>query len=108
MPILLIPVETAAGETRVAASPETVKKFTAQGCRVILEKGAGQSSGYLDEAYAEAGAELVSGGDSTAWSSADVLLCVQTPSASALSDRARTWPPSRITMYLQPPIEPPK
>ncbi len=89
MPILLIPVETAAGETRVAASPETVKKFTAQGCRVILEKGAGQSSGYLDEAYAEAGAELVSGGDSTAWSSADVLLCVQTPSASALSQLRR-------------------
>tara|TARA_Y100001978_G_scaffold124604_1_gene111162 strand:+ start:207 stop:1334 length:1128 start_codon:yes stop_codon:yes gene_type:complete len=85
----LIPVETAAGETRVAASPETVKKFTAQGCRVILEKGAGQSSGYLDEAYAEAGAELVSGGDSTAWSSADVLLCVQTPSASALSQLRR-------------------
>jgi len=89
LPILLIPVETAAGETRVAASPETVKKFTAQGCRVILEKGAGQSSGYLDEAYAEAGAELVSGGDSTAWSSADVLLCVQTPSASALSQLRR-------------------
>ena len=89
MPILLIPVETAAGETRVAVTPETVKKFTAQGCRVILEKGAGQSSGYLDEAYAEAGAELVSGGDSTAWSSADVLLCVQTPSASALSQLRR-------------------
>ena len=77
MPILLIPVETAAGETRVAVSPETVKKFTAQGCRVILEKSAGRSSGYLDEAYAEAGAELVPCDDSTAWSQADVVLCVQ-------------------------------
>ena len=89
MPILLIPVETAAGETRVAASPETVKKFTALGCRVVLEKGAGQPSGYLDQAYAEAGAELVPCGDSSAWSQADVLLCVQSPSTQALSQLRR-------------------
>ena len=89
MPILLIPVETAAGETRVAASPETVKKFTALGCRVIIEKGAGQTSGYLDQAYAEAGAELVPSGDTTAWSQADVLLCVQSPTANALSQLRR-------------------
>ena len=89
MPILLIPVETAAGETRVAASPETVKKFTALGCRVFIEKGAGQSSGYLDQAYAEAGAELVPSGDTTAWSQADVLLCVQSPSANALAQLRR-------------------
>ncbi len=89
MPILLIPVETAAGETRVAASPETVKKFTALGCRVVLEKSAGQPSGYLDQAYADAGAELVPCGDSTAWSQADVLLCVQSPSTQALSQLRR-------------------
>ncbi len=89
MPILLIPVETAAGETRVAASPETVKKFTALGCRVLLEQGAGQPSGYLDQAYAEAGAELVTRGDSSAWSQADVLLCVQSPSTQALSQLRR-------------------
>lgn len=89
MPILLIPVETAAGETRVAASPETVKKFTALGCRVVLEKSAGQPSGYLDQAYADAGAELVHCGDSTAWSQADVLLCVQSPSTQALSQLRR-------------------
>ncbi len=89
MPILLIPVETAAGETRVAASPETVRKFTALGCRVVLEKGAGQASGYLDQAYVEAGAELVSRGDSPAWSQADVLLCVQSPSGTALSQLRR-------------------
>ena len=89
MPILLIPAESAAGETRVAASPETVKKFTALGCRVVLEKGAGQSSGFLDQAYSEAGAELVTCGDNTAWSQADVLLCVQSPSANALSQLRR-------------------
>ena len=84
MPNLLIPVESAAGETRVAASPETVKKFTALGCRVVLEQGAGQASGYLDETYSEAGAELVPVGDASAWSQADALLCVQSPSANAL------------------------
>ena len=89
MPILLIPVESAAGETRVAASPETVKKFIAHGCRVVLEKGAGQASGYLDEAYAEVGAELVPCGDSTSWSQADVLLCVQSPTANALRQLRR-------------------
>ena len=82
-------METAAGETRVAASPETVKKFTALGCRVVLEQGAGQPSGYLDQAYAEAGAELVTRGDSSAWSQADVLLCVQSPSTQALSQLRR-------------------
>ena len=82
-------METAAGETRVAASPETVKKFTALGCRVVLERGAGQPSGYLDQAYAEAGAELVTRGDSSAWSQADVLLCVQSPSTQTLSQLRR-------------------
>ena len=82
-------MESAAGETRVAASPETVKKFTALGCRVVLEKGAGQSSGFLDQAYVQAGAELVTCGDSTAWSQADLLLCVQSPSARALSQLRR-------------------
>ena len=82
-------METAAGETRVAASPETVKKFTALGCRVVLEQGAGQPSGYLDQAYAEAGAELVTRRDSSAWSQADVLLCVQSPSTQALGQLRR-------------------
>ena len=89
MPILLIPVETAAGETRVAASPETVKKFISLGCEVVLEKGAGTASGYLDEAYSEAGAELVQPGDNTHWSQADVLLCVQPPSTQALGTLRR-------------------
>ena len=89
MPILLIPGETAAGETRVAASPETVKKFISLGCEVVLEKGAGTASGYLDEAYSEAGAELVPPRDNARWSQADVLLCVQPPSTQALGTLRR-------------------
>lgn len=85
LPRLLIPVESTPGETRVAATPDTVKKFISLGCSVAVECGAGTPSGYLDEAYAEQGADLVEKGDTSAWSQADVLLCVQSPSAATLA-----------------------
>ena len=85
LPRLLIPVESTPGETRVAATPDTVKKFISMGCSVAVECGAGTPSGYLDEAYAEQGAELIDEGDPSAWSQADVLLCVQAPSAATLA-----------------------
>ena len=85
LPRLLIPVESTPGETRVAATPDTVKKFISLGCSVAVECGAGTPSGYLDEAYAEQGADLVEKGDTSAWGQADVLLCVQSPSAATLA-----------------------
>ena len=85
LPRLLIPVESTPGETRIAATPDTVKKFISLGCSVGVERGAGFASGYLDEAYAEQGAELMPPGERSAWSQADVLLCVQPPSADNLA-----------------------
>ena len=85
LPRLLIPVESTPGETRVAATPDTVKKFISLGCSVAVECGAGTPSGYLDEAYAEQGAHLIETGDSSTWSQADVLLCVQSPSAATMA-----------------------
>ena len=85
LPRLLIPVESTPGETRVAATPDTVKKFISLGCSVAVECGAGTPSGYLDEAYAEQGADLIETGDSSTWSQADVLLCVQSPSAATMA-----------------------
>ncbi|WP_226399077.1 Re/Si-specific NAD(P)(+) transhydrogenase subunit alpha [Synechococcus sp. MU1643] len=85
MPRLLIPVESIPGETRVAATPDTVKKFISLGCSVVVERGAGTPSGHLDEAYAAQGAELMELGDTSAWFQADVLLCVQAPSAATLA-----------------------
>lgn len=73
------------GETRVAATPDTVKKFVAFGCDVSVERGAGTASGYLDAAYADQGAELINPGDPAVWSQADILLCVQTPASASLS-----------------------
>ena len=43
--------ERAAGENRVAATPETVKKFTALGATVAVEAGAGAGASIPDEAY---------------------------------------------------------
>ena len=85
LPRLLIPVESAIGETRVAASPDTVKKFLSLGNKVAIERGAGLAAGFVDGDFNTIGAELVAQGDSQAWSQADVVLCVQSPSASALA-----------------------
>ncbi len=73
--------EAAAGERRVAATPETVKKLIAAGARVIVEHGAGDGAGFVDDAYTAAGAEL---GDDRDRADADLLLCVQPPSADAI------------------------
>ena len=53
-----VPAETRANEARVAATPETVKKYAAAGHRVSVATGAGAAASYPDDAYAAAGAEL--------------------------------------------------
>ena len=53
-----VPAETAAGETRVAVTPETVKKLVAQGHTVQVQSGAGVSASVTDDAYIAAGAQI--------------------------------------------------
>jgi NAD(P) transhydrogenase subunit alpha len=50
--------ETAQGETRVSASPETVKKFIALGATISIEKGAGAGASIGDSDYETAGASV--------------------------------------------------
>ena len=69
--------ELAAGETRVAATPETVKKFIALGTEFAVEKGAGASASIPDEAYAEAGATI--GTAAATVKDADIVLAIQAP-----------------------------
>jgi NAD(P) transhydrogenase subunit alpha len=71
-----------AGETRVAATPETVAKIRALGYDVVVERGAGSASSFRDPAYAEAGAELVD--REAAWAS-DVVLKVAAPTADEIA-----------------------
>ncbi|RQO60632.1 Re/Si-specific NAD(P)(+) transhydrogenase subunit alpha [Paucibacter sp. KBW04] len=77
-----VPRESAAGETRVAATPETIKKLKAQGHVLRVERGAGLAASVTDEAFAAAGAELVDRGEAFA---ADLLLKVRSPDADELS-----------------------
>ena len=76
-----VPAETRPYETRVAATPETVKKYVSQGHRVTVQSGAGTAASYLDDAYAAAGAELV---DAPTAFGAEIVLKVQSPTDSEL------------------------
>ena len=76
-----VTTETDAGEPRVAATPETVKKLIGLGAEVAVEPGAGIKSGVLDADYAAAGAKVAA----DAVSGADVVLKVRRPSANELA-----------------------
>jgi len=73
-----IPKERRAHERRVAATPETVKKFVALGIEVAIEAGAGEASRITDAAYEAAGATIVND-VAQLLSDADVILKVQRP-----------------------------
>ena len=73
---VLIPRERDAGETRVASSPEVVKRLAGRHVQCRVERGAGLLAGFSDEAYSGAGAELVNEGDSTVWAESDIVLSV--------------------------------
>ena len=74
-----IPAETLAGETRVAATPETVKKFAAMGCEVLVQSGAGLASSCTDAAYAAVGAKIVASAAEAL--NTDIILKVAAPNA---------------------------
>ncbi|MCJ2133871.1 Re/Si-specific NAD(P)(+) transhydrogenase subunit alpha [Methylobacterium sp. J-026] len=75
--------ETDSAEPRVAAVPETVKKFKALGADVVVQSGAGMKAGFLDGEYEAAGAE-VAGSAADAARDADLVLKVRRPSAEEL------------------------
>lgn len=76
---LAIPKERLEGETRVAASPETVKKLTALGLEVIVESGAGEHASIADQIYADAGAAIAQSA-ADALKDADIVFKVRAPS----------------------------
>ena len=76
-------LKEAAGETRCAAIPETVKKFAALGAEVAVERGAGAGASIADADFEAAGAKLGSRKD--VLKGAGVILCVNGPDASELA-----------------------
>ena len=81
---LAVPRESEAGEPRVAATPDTVKKFVSLGFDVAVEKGAGTLSRIVDADYEAAGATLTADAKATL-ADADVVLKVRRPSADELA-----------------------
>jgi NAD(P) transhydrogenase subunit alpha len=82
--------ESAPGETRVAATPETVKKFVALGASVVVEHGAGLTASIADADYAAAGATLAPAAKLLV--DADIILAVQGPDPARLKGQsAEAW-----------------
>jgi NAD(P) transhydrogenase subunit alpha len=75
---IAIPKERRLHERRVAATPDTVKKFIALGIEVTVEAGAGEASRIIDENYRAAGAN-VAADLASVLSDADIVLKVQRP-----------------------------
>ena len=76
------PAETDPAETRVSATPETVKKFVGLGAEVAVEHGAGVEAGFPDAEYQTAGARLVSAEDALG---SDLVLKVRRPNAQEVA-----------------------
>ncbi|MBW3563767.1 MAG: Re/Si-specific NAD(P)(+) transhydrogenase subunit alpha [Acidobacteria bacterium] len=77
MTLIFVPKEAGDQETRVAGTPETVKKYVAEGFSVSVESGAGEKSNFSDEVYQGAGATI---GTTADWERSDLVLTVTGPS----------------------------
>ena len=90
-----VPAESRPGETRVAATPETVKKLAVKH-QVIVQAGAGISASVTDEAYAAAGATIGTAAEALG---ADMVLKVRAPNAE---ERAQMKPGAVLVGMLNP------
>jgi NAD(P) transhydrogenase subunit alpha len=80
---IAIPAETTGAETRVAATPETVKKFIGLGAALSVQAGAGSHAGVTDADYAAAGATIAGTAEEAA-KDADIVLKVRRPTEAEL------------------------
>lgn len=81
---IAIPKETADYEKRVAATPDTVKKYVSMGCTVRVESKAGEASSISDAQYTQAGATIAANTADTL-RDADIVLKVQAPNSAELA-----------------------
>ena len=98
MPVIAVTRERRAGETRVAATPETVKKLIAAGWSLTVEAGAGTTASFPDADYAAAGATVVKS-LKDALAKADVLFKVRGPEAEEI---AALKPGAMVVATLNP------
>src|SRR5690349_21018631 len=100
MATIAVTRERRQGETRVAATPDTVKKLIALGYQVVVEAGAGLTAAVPDAEYAAAGAEVVSTA-AAALAEGDVVLKVRGPE----SDEIAALKPGAIVVALLNPYQ---
>lgn len=97
-----VPREVRSGETRVAATPDTVRRFVDRGARVVVEAGAGMDAAIADDAYREAGAEVADGA-AAALEGADLVLKVAPPLAGKDDDEVGRIPEGAVLAgFLDP------
>lgn len=94
---VIVARETAAGEHRVAAVPDTVSRLLAAGLKVGVEPGAGEAAGHRDEDYREAGAEVAA----DVLDGGDVLLGVRPPAV----ERVRRLAEAAVSVSFLPAAE---
>lgn len=79
-----IPTETVVGESRVAATPETVKKLIGAGHNVVIQRNAGVKAAYIDSAYEQVGAKIVD----DAYTGSQLVLKVRAPKGEEIQKLA--------------------
>lgn len=97
-----VPKESKTAEGRVALTPHAVRELTRAGLDVLVERGAGVASGFSDEAYAQAGAELASETERL-WREAELIVKVKEPN---LTEAGWLSPGQRLFCYLHLAAEP--
>lgn len=105
---IAVPKERRAHEARVAATPETVKRYVSLGFDVVVEKGAGSGAQVSDAAYTEAGASIAKTA-AAAVGDADIVLRVQRPmTADEGADEIAPMKDGAIVIGLMSPFADPK
>ena len=100
-----VPKEIVPGETRIAASPDSIKKFTALGVEVLVESGAGDGAQMSDEVLAEAGANIVVGAKAV-YSDADLVTKVRAPLCDGnAADELSLLNPDTVLVGLLAPLQ---
>ena len=100
-----VPKEIVPGETRIAASPDSIKKFTALGVDVLVESGAGAGAQMSDEALAEAGAHIVVDAKAV-YGDADLVTKVRAPLCDGnAADELSQLKPDAVLVGLLAPLQ---
>ena len=100
-----VPKEIVPGETRIAASPDSIKKFTALGVEVLVESGAGTGAQMSDEALAEAGAHIVVDAKAV-YGDADLVTKVRAPLCDGIAaDELSLVKPDAVLVGLLAPLQ---